>query len=166
MEEWKKKLGKEFGIPINERRKRRDKWDNKGKHRDDTAKRRLPDKFIFDSFYDEKGNMREKLFYELPEELAGIFKDAKLETTQLRKIYNAFQTRIMGPLRMKQIDFEAAKARFGVFYTENIVRQNKRGQVPDEVADFVKRHKSVILSSEKEMQGFYRYLTSILCYFA
>ena len=162
MDDWQKKLAKTHNRPI----------DNRG-HRQDRSRDKLggpppsiPSEYIFDTFYidEQKKKLRQELFYGSPEQLARIFVRSGLKPTALRRLYSYMQSFIT-PLKTGRIDFESAQERFGVFYTEGIIRQNKRKIIPNVVVELVDKHKSLILSCKEEMLGFFRYITSILCYF-
>lgn len=143
-------------------------FNDSGRHFRESGRRetRIPEDCIFNSFYGGNQKLRPELFYGCPKKLARLFGESDLKPTAFRRLYKAFQSFAI-PLQMgsKQEDFETAKERFGIFYTEGIIRQNKRNVLPYIVVDFIDRHKDVILSSKQEMLGFFRYITSILCYF-
>ncbi len=124
----------------------------------------LPDELIFTSFYDDKHRLKEDLFYEKPQRLADLFRQAGLTPHALRLLYQGFQAFAV-PLRDSRIDFDAAAERFGIFYVERVVRQMERGHLPAVVKEFFDRHLSLARSSREEMLGLFRYLTNVLCYF-
>lgn len=124
----------------------------------------LPPELVFDSFYDEKGHLKPALFYEAPEKLATLLKQAKLTTNALRQLYQGFRS-FAAPLRDGRLDFDAAKERFGSFYVERVVYQTKRGVLPQLAKSFIDRHRELALSNQNEMLGLFRYLNNLLCYF-
>jgi CspA family cold shock protein len=127
--------------------------------------RQLPPECIFEkSFYDESGHLHASIFYEAAEAAARAFRAANLKANQLRALFNAFAG-FVRPLTEGRLSFEEARERFGIFYCERVVRQFERGVLPPLVKDFFDRHRDLILSSPREMQGFFRYLINIYCYF-
>ena len=162
MDQWKQDLSKATNRPVSGRDQRHDR--SRSPQRPQTQS--IPSDCIFDTFYidEKKTKLRQELFYGCPENLAKIFSRSQMKPTALRKLYSGMQIFIT-PLKNRRIDFEKALEQFGIFYTEGIIRQNKRKVLPDIVVEFVNQHKQLILSSEEEMLGFFRYITSILCYF-
>ena len=162
MDDWQKKLGGKYNRPTDNRGERQ----GRGRDRQGEQRLSIPNELIFDTFYidEDKKKLRQELFYGSPKQLAQIFVRSGLKPTALRKFYAYMQSFII-PLKTERIDFEIAKERFGVFYTEGVIRQNKRKIIPYVVVEFVNKHKSLILSCKEEMLGFFRYITSILCYF-
>lgn len=124
----------------------------------------LPDELVFESFYMPDGTLRAELFYGAAVRAAEEFQRARLEVTQFRRLYQGFSSFAV-PLRDGRLDFATAKERFGVFYVERVVRQAKRGYLPEVVKSLVDQHQELALSSREEMLGLFRYLTNILCYF-
>lgn len=124
----------------------------------------LPSECVFESFYDENSKLRMELFISAAEKAAGSFKAAGVKSSQLRALYQAFLS-FAGPLRDKRMDFATARERFGVFYVERVVRQHKRGHLPDTVKRLIDAHRELVLSKREELLGLFRYLTNILCYF-
>ena len=126
----------------------------------------LPRDVVFPGgFYDpETGCLRLELFFTPPEKAAECFRNAGLKSTQFRMLYQSFLG-FAAPLRDGRLSFSKARERFGVFYTERVVRQVKRKVVPPVVKEFIDLHRDIILSRKEEMLGFFRYLTNIYCYF-
>lgn len=130
----------------------------------------LPNFLVFDSFYNkETGQLKDEVFYDVPEKAARIFKDAGLTSSSFRNLYQGLLSFAL-PLRDKRISFEEAREKFGVFYTERIVRQNTRNEggkilMPDIVLKWFEKHRQLALSKREEMLGLFRFVTSILCYF-
>jgi len=164
MDKWQENLGKKFNRQTDKRNERQIRRNDRkgGQHQS------IPNELIFESFYsdEDKQILRQELFLGAPEKIARIFGRSGLKPTALRKLYSYMQSFII-PLKTdsSRIGFEKAKERFGVFYTEGVIRQNKRKILPIVVVEFVDKHKSLILSCREEMLGFFRYITSILCYF-
>jgi len=128
------------------------------------AGQRLPDEFVFSTFYNERGKLKDSLFYEKAQGLAELFHGEGLKSTPFRHLYQGFLAFAV-PLRDKRMDFDSARERFGIFYVERVVRQTQRGYLPHVVKDFFDRHRDLALSSHEEMLGLFRYLTNVLCYF-
>ncbi len=124
----------------------------------------LPPDCIFDSFYGDDGRLRQEIFYGAPQQAAEAFACASLSAGQLRMLYQGLMA-FAAPLREGRTDFADAKERFGIFYTERVIRQEKRGQLPPIVRRLFETHRELALANQKEMLGLFRYLTSILCYF-
>jgi CspA family cold shock protein len=129
----------------------------------------LPSNCVFSSFYlvsSETGErtLKPEIFFDAPKETAVLFTNANLTANALRMLFQGFRA-FAGALNEKRMRFDKAKELFGNFYVEKVVRQNKRGMLPDIVVELFDSHKDVILSDEAEMKGFFRYLTNILCFF-
>jgi len=118
----------------------------------------------FDSFYRGE-ELRLELFFDAAQQAATAFERAGLTQGQLRQIYQGMLS-FARPLQENRITFEAAKARFGAFYAERIVRQANRGVIRGPVKEFFDAYRDLALSSPKEMLGLFRFFTNILCYFA
>lgn len=162
MDQWQKNLGRAMNRPAGGRDERQER--SRGSQSPQTQS--IPNSYIFDTFYidEKKTKLRQELFYGCPENLAKIFGREQLKPTSLRRLYSGLQS-FINPLKLGKIDFEKAQEQFGIFYTEGIIRQNKRDVLPYVVVEFVNQHRELILSSKEEMLGFFRYITSILCYF-
>ncbi|MGO9569895.1 MAG: cold-shock protein [Desulfomonilaceae bacterium] len=129
----------------------------------------LPAECVFATFYAISGtsgekNLKPEIFFEAPKRAAALFKSANLSASALRMLFQGFRA-FAGSLSEGRTSFDKAKEMFGNFYVEKVIRQNKRGMLPDEVVSLFDSHKDVILTDEAEMRGFLRYLTNILCYF-
>lgn len=129
-----------------------------------TSSALFPNELLFETFYNDHGRLRMEIFFEAAQQAAQIFHQAQLKPHALRLLFQGFQS-VALPLRDNTIEFEEAKERFGIFYVERVVRQHKRGFLPDVVMQFMERHKNVALRNREEMLGLFRYLTNILCYF-
>ncbi len=124
----------------------------------------LPQECIFDELLNEEGHPRQELYFDAAEKAAECFRRAKLKRSQFRQIYQGFMS-FAGPLRTGELDFAAARNRFAELYTRRIIRQAKRGYVPQVVQEFFDRHRSLALSGAPQMLAFFSYLTNIMCYF-
>jgi hypothetical protein len=87
---------------------------------------KLPDQFAFDSFYDEKGKLRQDLFFDVPEQVADLLVGSGLEKAQVRQLYQGLLECTV-PIRDGRGDFRLAKERFSASYVEPVVRQHGRG---------------------------------------
>ena len=133
---------------------------------------RLPDVYVFDTFYKDSGFLKDELFYTNPPEIAKLFEEAEYTRSSFRNTFNAFQQFAYNlKVRDDSMPFEKAKEEFGKFYTQSVVYQNKRTDspekkvMPDVVFDFIDKHRIVALKSREEMLGLFQYLTSVYCYF-
>ena len=168
MDDWKKKLGKSFNRPQPTQQQQR-QGRNHDQPRGSTT---IPAEYIVkDSFFNSEGNLKEELFISNPKEIARLFVENELNSNALRHLFGSYQ-RFATKLRDKRIPFDKAREQFQIFYAERVIRQNKRKDsrtkkplMPDIVVDFIDKHKELALKNEKEMQGLFRYLTNILCYF-
>ncbi|MDR1657630.1 MAG: cold shock domain-containing protein [Deltaproteobacteria bacterium] len=123
----------------------------------------LPNGTVFTTFYGDDGQLCPSLFFEAAQKISNAFDQANLKPTQYRQIYQQFLSLII-PLRKNEDYFPQAKEKFAILYTERIVRAHKRGVLPTIVKNFFDLHLKQALSTPKEMLGFFRYITSILCY--
>ena len=121
---------------------------------------------FFDTFYNEDGQYRDEIFYDAPTAAARILSDTrpKLTPTAYRAVYQGF-LKFAGPLRDGRMKFAEARAHFGTFFVERIVRQHKREVIPRQLMDLFEKHKELALSSKDEMLGLFKYVTNILCFF-
>jgi cold shock CspA family protein len=126
----------------------------------------LPEVCIFKSFYGEDGFLEKRLFFEAAQEMAIIFDRAdrpEVKASQFRQIYQQFLALAI-PLRKNEKNFPQARESFGTLYAERVVRAVNRDILNKVVKDLFDRHKDLALSEAREMLGFFRYLTNILCY--
>ncbi|MDR1487571.1 MAG: cold shock domain-containing protein [Deltaproteobacteria bacterium] len=123
----------------------------------------LPEGTVFSTFYDQDGRLCQSLFFEAAQTVAEIFGRAELKPTQFRMIYQQFLSFIT-LLRRNDNYFPEAREKFATLYVERIERACKRNIFKPIVKEFFERHRVVVQSSPKEMLGFFRYLTNILCY--
>lgn len=124
----------------------------------------LPKECVFDTFYGGDGFLKPEMFFTAPRAAAEKFRGAGLKASQFRQLYQAFLA-FAGPLRDNRMSFGAAKEKFGIMYVERVVRQHKRGYIPQEVVDLMLDHRTLALTDRREMLALFRYLTNIYCYF-
>lgn len=132
----------------------------------DQAPSKLPPKLVLDTFYGPTGKLKPELFFELPQQLAGLLGQARPRPskTGLRSLFQTFRD-FAGLLAEGSMDFDTARERFGQFYVERVVRQVTRGFLPPIVQDFFDQHRELALSDQREMLGLFEYLKNTLCYF-
>ena len=126
----------------------------------------LPAVCVFKSFYGEDGFLEKRLFFESAQEMAKIFDRAdrpEVKPSQFRQIYQQFLALAI-PLRKSEKNFPQARESFGILYAERVVRAVNRDILNKVVRDLFDQHKDLALSEAREMLGFFRYLTNILCY--
>ena len=130
----------------------------------------LPPECVFDGFYNKtSGRLKDEVFFDVPKKAADVFKDAGLTTHALRLLYQGLRG-FAAPLQENRLDFNEARERFGVFYSERLVRQKNRNQpskimLPEVVLEWFDKHRELALSDRKEMLGLFRFITNVLCYF-
>ncbi|MDR2392076.1 MAG: cold shock domain-containing protein [Planctomycetota bacterium] len=123
----------------------------------------LPETCVFTSFYGADGFLDQRLFFDAARDAAEIF-ERGVKPTQYRGLFQQFQALAL-PLRDNKKPFFWAREKFGVLYVERVVRAVERGVLPPVVKDLFDRHRDIVLADPREMLGFFRYVTNILCYF-
>ena len=166
MDDWQRKLGSSHNRPINQKKGKT----GGGRGRQYDSRAQLPAECTFDSFYNEEGNLKEEIFYKNPESLAKIFAREGYKSSAFRQLFNSYQ-RIITKLNDGTFDFNKAREQFDIFFTEKVVRQNKRKGdrnqplLPQIVFDLINRHKDLARKSDKEMIGLFQYIKNIYCNF-
>jgi hypothetical protein len=144
---------------------------DRGGHQDRQTEQALPQQFVFDSFYDSNGKLRQELFFQSPQDLARLLAKQKLPKTnkplsmgQLRFLYMGM-LRFAKPLNEGKLDWPTAREDFGHFYVQRVVYQAKRGFLPQMLVDLIEKHRQLALSNPREMYGLFLYLKHLLCYY-
>ena len=125
----------------------------------------------FDTFLNEDGKIKHEIYFEAAKKTAEAWNNAGLKPTQFRRLFDGFRNLVISPLQAGRIGGEELKTQFGKFYTERVVRPNKKKInnkkiVPDPVFRFFEVHKPLFLSGKKEeILAFFEYLKSIYCYY-
>jgi cold shock CspA family protein len=132
-------------------------------------KETLPPECVFETFYkpaavDGQRHLKDELFFEAPAKAAAYLEKAGLTSSSLRMLFQGFRA-FAARLEQGGLTFDRSRELFGDFYVQKVVRQNRRGMLPDPVVALFDAHRDLILKDGAEMKGFYRYLTYILCYF-
>jgi CRISPR/Cas system CSM-associated protein Csm2 small subunit len=123
----------------------------------------LPQESVFSSFYDQDGKLKQSLFFEAAQQTAACFEKARLGQKQIRSMYQQLLG-VMTQVRKNEAFFPEAREKFALLYVEKIARGVKRNIFNPVVKTFFDHHKKIALSDSKEMLGFFRYLTNIICY--
>ena len=116
---------------------------------------------LLSNYYDSKGEFLKEVFIGLPERLANIFANDKLNVKQLRDFHRKI-SKARNKALLRGID--TAKSLLYQCYRD-IDYQLKRRVIPKSFAHFMKHHLSLAEKDEKSLEGFYQHFDSIVCYF-
>ena len=118
---------------------------------------------LLEDYYDNKGDLVKDVFIGVPEKLANFFasKHPKLSSKQLRDVHlQILKARNIAMLK----GFN--RARPILWECSNHIRyQAGRGLVSREFEFFVKHHIDLAEKSEKMLEGFYKHIDAVVCYF-
>ena len=174
MSDWKEKLrSSEFnkvggggvkkyckcGKPINN-----DKFDtcydcSKKKH--GTAG--LPEGYLSNGYFDEKGYLREGLFKDEAKEVAKVLAALRMTPTSLRAFYNKLIA-IENKYKSSDNNFDLIKPNIYAF-ERDVAYQVSRGVVSEEFRKFINKNADLAKKGPKEFKGFKEHFLSVLAYF-
>ena len=166
MDNWQKELGRTQNRPGNQRGGRT----GGGRGGQYTQREQLSPECLFDTFYNEAGNLKEEIFYKNPKSLAILFSREGYKSSAFRQLFNSYQ-KIIIKLKGGRFDFDKAREQFDIFFAEKVVRQNKRKGdrnkplLPQIVFDFIDKHRELARKNEREMVGLFQYIKNIYCNF-
>lgn len=119
------------------------------------------EKLFLKSYYDQKGDLLEAIFIDIPEKLAAFFSKHGLKTKQLREFFKrASHARNIALL--KGIDASRSILNECIPHAKY---QTERKIIPVSFKKFIDHHIPIAKESEKMLEGFYKHFDSIVCYF-
>lgn len=122
----------------------------------------LPDNYLKDGYFDEKGYLRAGIFKEEAKEVANILAALRMTSTSLRAFYN----------KLKEIEsrykttnnFDSIKSSLYAF-ERDVAYQVSRGVVQNEFRKFINFNATLASKGPKELNGFVKHFLSVLSYF-
>jgi CRISPR/Cas system CSM-associated protein Csm2 small subunit len=123
----------------------------------------LSAELLLQSYHDSKGNFLKEVYINTPPKLANILFNSKpsLGLKQLRDFHQRIlkaKTKAM----LRGID----AARFILYECRtDLEYQLKRGVVPETFGAFMRHHLALAEKDERSLEGFFKHLDSVVCYF-
>jgi CRISPR-associated protein Csm2 len=140
---------------------------NKKRHESSTgfdkAKIKLPDNYLANGYFDEKGYLREGLFKEEAKVVANILASLRMTSTSLRAFYNKLIA-IENNYKSSNNNFDLIKPTIFAF-ERDVAYQVSRGVVPEEFRKFINKNAELAKKSIEEFKGFKEHFLSVLAYF-
>lgn len=121
----------------------------------------LDQNLLLQSYFDEAGNLLKEVFIDVPQKIAVDFYNQGLKIKQLRDFHSRIAFANKKSL-LKGID--AARSLLWECRT-HLEYQLKRNVIPESFAEFVRNHIELAEKNEKNLEGFYEHLNSIVCFF-
>lgn len=118
---------------------------------------------LLKSYYDHEGHLLKEVYIDVPQKLANIFTKSKRSLTinQLRDIHRKI-LKAKTKAILKGID----SARSILYECQrDLEYQLKRDVIPESFAQFMKHHLALAEKDEKSLEGFFKHLDSVVCYF-
>ena len=118
---------------------------------------------LLKAYYKEDGNILKEVYMHTPSQLANIFFNSRpsLAIKQLRDVHRKI-SRAKTRALLKGID----SARAFLYECQNDLEyQLKRSVVPESFIQFMKHHLALAEKDEKSLEGFFKHLDSIVCYY-
>lgn len=119
--------------------------------------------YLLDNYYDAEGHPLKEIYIGTPQKIADIFVKSRPSLTikQLRDVHRQIlkaKTKAM----LKGIE----SARHILYECErDLEYQLKRKIIPSSFMQFMKHHLAIAEKNEKLLEGFFKHLDSIVCYF-
>lgn len=118
---------------------------------------------LLKGYYEQDGNTHKEVYIDVPQKLANVFFNSRptLAIKQLRDVHRKISRAKIKAL-LKGID----TARSFLYECQNDLEyQLKRNVVPESFIQFMKHHLSLAEKDEKSLEGFFKHLDSIVCYY-
>lgn len=123
----------------------------------------LSSELLLQSYYDSKGNPVKEVYINTPQKIAIILFNSRpaLGLKQLRD----FHQRVL-KAKTKAMLKGIEAARFILYECQrDLEYQLKRGVVPETFGSFMKHHLALAERDERSLEGFFKHLDSVVCYF-
>ncbi len=118
---------------------------------------------LLKAYYDQKGHILKDIYIDCPQKLATIFFNSRppLAIKQLRDVHRKILKAKTKAL-LKGID----SARSILYECQrDLEYQLKRNVIPESFVQFMKHHLALAEKDEKSLEGFFKHLDSMVCYF-
>lgn len=118
---------------------------------------------LLKGYYDQKGQPLKEIYIDIPQKLANVFFNSRppLASKQLRDIHREI-SRAKTKALLKGID----TARSLLYECQrDLEYQLKRNVIPESFVQFMKHHLALAEKDEKFLEGFFKHLDSIVCYY-
>jgi len=121
----------------------------------------LPDKCIFDTFLNDAGLPKKELYLDSAEEVSRILEGLGMSQGQIRQAFYMLKSMELRIRSERDLSLEVVNNAYYQF-ARQIEYQLKRGMIPSQFAEFVRRHLEVATKNKAEFKGFVEYLTSVM----
>jgi CRISPR/Cas system CSM-associated protein Csm2 small subunit len=114
-------------------------------------------------YYDQEGHPLKEVYIDVPQKLANLFFNSRpqLAIKQLRDVHRKI-LKAKTKAILKGID----PTRFILYECQrDLEYQLKRNVIPESFAQFMKHHLALAEKDEKSLEGFFKHLDAIVCYF-
>lgn len=129
----------------------------------DKPRLRLPNNYLSNSYFDEKGYLREGIFKEEAKEVAKVLAAIRMTPTSLRAFYNKLKA-IENKYNASNNNFDLIKPNLYAF-ERDVAYQVSRGVVDEEFRKFIVVNAELAIKGPKEFKGFIEHFLSVLAYF-
>jgi len=129
----------------------------------DSARRafQLPPELLLKTYYDSEGNLLKEVFMGPPEEISKILARDDLAVKQLRDFHL-----LIARARNKAILKDINVARPLLYECQrNVEYQLKRKVIPQSFGHFMKHHLAIAEKDEKNLEGFFQHLESVVAFY-
>lgn len=124
---------------------------------------KLPATYLNDSYFDDKGHLREGIFKEEAKTVANVLAAEGMTPTALRVFYNKLKA-IESRYKSSRNDFDLIKPSLYAF-ERDVAYQASRGVVKEEFRKFITTNAALAAKGPKEFKGFIEHFLSVLAYF-
>ena len=129
----------------------------------DKSTARLPNDYLKDGYFDDKGYLRAGIFKEDAKEVANVLATLKMTPTALRAFYNKLKA-IESKYNTSGNNFDFIKPNLYAF-ERDVAYQVSRNVVSEEFRKFINKNAELALKGPKEFKGFIEHFLSVLAYF-
>lgn len=123
----------------------------------------LPEGYLANGYFDEKGYLREGIFKDDAKEVARILAYLRMTPTSLRAFYNKLIA-IENKYKASGNNFDIVKPSIYAF-ERDVAYQVSRGVVSEEFRKFINKNAEFAQKGPKELKGFKEHFLSVLAYF-
>jgi hypothetical protein len=123
----------------------------------------LSAELLLQSYYDIKGNLLKGVYINTPQKIASILFNSR-PSLGLKQLRDFHQRVLKAKTKAMLKGIEAA--RFILYECQaDLEYQLKRGIVPESFGTFMKHHLVLAEKDERSLEGFFKHLDSVVCYF-
>lgn len=124
---------------------------------------KLPDNYLKDGYFDERGYLREGIFKEDAKEVASVLAGLRMTPTSLRAFYNKLKA-IENRYKTANNNFDLIKPNLYAF-ERDVAYQVSRGIVSEEFRKFININSDLAIRGPGYFRGFIEHFLSVLAYF-